>query len=615
MEFGQLNLFEFTSPINNSVYVAFPNNEFSELEYKSASEGFPQSFWPTYSSFANTNGGFIILGIVEKKGYINIEGLSERQIQTLQSSFWDQVNNKNKTNSNIMSNEDVKEIAVEGKNVLVFRVPSASRTEKPIYLNGNPFGNTYKRNHEGDYKCTDDQVRRMIADADTSYHPDARILEGFTMEDIDANSLRRYRQLLAIAKPNHVWLSYDDSEFLRRIRAYRQDRATGKEGFTVAGILMFGKGTSIIEQECTPSFFPDFRENLSTDIKDRWTDRIFPDGTWESNLLQFYLRVWPKLTSGLPKPFKLEAGVRKDETPAHVALREAFVNTLVHADYTASGSLIIEQKIDGFKFSNPGTLLVSLEQYYQGGISECRNTILSNMFMLIGSAEKAGSGVDKIMQGWESSHWRRPYLNIEERPDRVQLELPMFSMIGQNTLDELHILFGNSIDTLSTDEITILALCHVEGDVTNGRLQYMISQHRTDITRMLQDLCKQGFLLPENKGRWSSYHLNNQYLTKGKEVYDNTINLEDNIDTYRDNIDTSDKNNRLPNKKIQELIMDFCMLEYKTSDSISKEINRNKVYVQSVILPKLIKSGKLMRRFPDKPNHPIQAYKTVINTD
>lgn len=42
-------------------------HENDELEFKSAKGGLPGSFWETYSSFANTNGGLIILGIREKQ--------------------------------------------------------------------------------------------------------------------------------------------------------------------------------------------------------------------------------------------------------------------------------------------------------------------------------------------------------------------------------------------------------------------------------------------------------------------------------------------------------------------------------------------------------------------
>ena len=104
-------------------------------------------------------------------------------------------------------------------------------------------------------------------------------------------------------------------EFLTKLEAYRKDRHTKEEGFTLAGILMFGKTESITDPECAPNYFPDYREHLGADDSIRWSDRICPDGTWEANLFQFYRKVYPKLTVILPKPFQIRNGIRIDETP------------------------------------------------------------------------------------------------------------------------------------------------------------------------------------------------------------------------------------------------------------------------------------------------------------
>ena len=94
--------------------------------------------------------------------------------------------------------------------------------------------------------------------------------------------------------------------------------------------------------------------------------------------------------------FLIRNGIRIDETPTHIAVREAFINTLIHCDFSEEGNIVVEQWVDKYRFKNPGTMLVSKAQYYLGGDSVCRNKALQKMFMLIGFSEKAGSGVNKI---------------------------------------------------------------------------------------------------------------------------------------------------------------------------------------------------------------------------
>ena len=616
---------------------AFPQNESWDVEYKSAVGGFPHDFWKSYSAFANTQGGIITLGVSEKKGKFSFEGLSDEQIHHYQKLFWDNANNPNTVNINLLQQSDIKVIDYEGAPLLAFRIPIAVRTQKPVYLTKNPFGNSYKRNYEGDYCCNNDEVRRMLADADQKLFQDSRILEGFDFNDLDIDSLKKYRQLFTNLKPAHPWLILGDKEFLEKLGGYRKDRITKKEGLTLAALLMFGKNSSIIDSECVPDFFPDFREYLGMSEAERWSDRIYPDGTWECNLLNFYLKTWPKLSSGLPKPFKLHDGTRIDESPAHVALRESFVNSLIHTDYSAPGNIVIEHYKDRYNFSNPGTLLVSLRQYYNGGISECRNPSLQKMFMMIGSAEKAGSGVNKIMAGWEAAHWRRPFLRIENQPDRLRLEMPMYSIIPENVRAELSNMFGIPIEMFDPNELTILSTCAIEGEISNYRLQYLLDIHRTDITALLQQLCKQGFLVSENKGRWTTYHLNYNYIkesenfttikedgvkvkvdTSSSKVDTSTSKVDTStpkvdtstpkVDSLKENVDNERNNKRLPRKVLYKEICLICENDYKTLEDVSQILGKSADYLKNKIFPKMIENGLLERLYPNI-NHPHQAYK------
>ena len=166
-------------------------------------------------------------------------------------------------------------------------------------------------------------------------------------------------------------------DLLIKLGGWRHDRKNNQEGLTVAGLLMFGTDDAI--REALPQYHVDYREKMSADPAIRWTDRLTIDGTWQPNLFQFYTKVILRLYADLKTPFILDKDLfRKGETQVHEAVREALVNALIHADYAGMGGIIMEKLPDRFIFSNPGTLLLSLDQLLRGNVSECRNKAIAN---------------------------------------------------------------------------------------------------------------------------------------------------------------------------------------------------------------------------------------------
>lgn len=160
---------------------------------------------------------------------------------------------------------------------------------------------------------------------------------------------------------------------------------------------------------------------MSDDIQIRWTNRIYPDGTWEANLYQFFTRVLPLLQHALPVPFSLDNNqIRNNITTAHVALREALANSLIHAAYTVRGNIVIDRYFNRIVLSNPGTMLVSMEEYYEGGHSVCRNPVIQKMFVFLGIGEKGGTGADVIAKGWKDNGWSIPTVEEKSNPDRIE---------------------------------------------------------------------------------------------------------------------------------------------------------------------------------------------------
>lgn len=576
--------------------------ESTDIEFKSAKGGFPGSLWETYSAFANTQGGVIVLGVKEKDGRFMIDNLSEDQIQRYKSDLWNGLNNKSICSTNILKDGDVQDGEYNGSHVLVINVPRAQRTQIPIYIKNNP-DNVFKRNHEGDYQCTPDNVRRMYADADVEHTRDSRILPEFTIEeDIDNESLQQYKRIVSAHSPSHPWLSLSDKELLKKLGGYRADKREKKEGLTIAGLLMFGKIDSITDQYCCPNYFPDYREYFSSDPHARWTNRVYADGTWEANLFQFYLKVYNKLAAALPKPFALSNGIRVEETSAHVALREAFINALVHCDYSINASLVVEQHKDYIKFSNPGSLLITMDQFYHGGESVCRNKYLQQMFTLMGAAEKAGSGADKILQGWKEADYRSPELKERTQPDKVELTLPLVNLLSKDILNFLKNNYGDAFSGLTHDELMTLATCYSEGEVSNYRLQVIIDQHSADITKLLKKLCDNGFLVSYGFGRGTRYQINRDYLHMSHS--NNDSNVDSNVDSNNDD----SKTQRKVSDKLIKAVIAACE-DFSSVEEIAIRVGRSISHLKNRVLPKMFDENLLERQFPDVLKHPHQKYR------
>jgi hypothetical protein len=241
---------------------------------------------------------------------------------------------------------------------------------------------------------------------------DARVLEGFDFDDLDDASLAGYRERFAASKPEHPWLVLDTKTLLGHLGCWRKDRHKGKYGLTLAGLLMFGKHEGIITPGAASSYLVDYRDYRKQQTpRDQWSDRLFPDGTWEANLFQFCQRCWPKLIADLKVPSPAKSAQRSDETSVHIALREAFVNALVHTDYDAPGGIVIERYRERYRMENPGTLLVSEEQLRRGGVSQCRNIASAHVHAdrgrrpgRIGLPAHSGRLVEPTLAGAASDH-------------------------------------------------------------------------------------------------------------------------------------------------------------------------------------------------------------------
>ena len=481
--------------------------ENDEIECKEASKGLPKDLWETYSAFANTSGETILLGIKETKGIFNVTGVENPD--NIIKDLWDNLNNPKKVSSNILNNSLITIREIDNKKIILINVPKAERKERPVYIGENPFNEskhagTYRRNYSGDYKCSNEEIKRMIADQ-LDESQDSIILEGFSMEDLNKDTINSFRNRLRAVKPNHPWVSLDDKSFLYKLGAYDKDRKTKKEGITAAGLLMFGEERSITDE--FHKYFLDYREKMSDEV--RWNYRVISsDGTWSGNIFDFYFKIINRITDNLNVPFRIVNGVRQEDTRVHEAVREAVANALIHADYRLPRGIVIEKGKTFFKISNPGSLRITREEALKGGISDPRNENIFKMFNLLGIGERAGSGLENIQLAWKEQEWLAPDLEELYNPDRISLTLRTVSMLPKESINLLKAVLKEKYSELNKEEVVALVAAHQEEYVTNNRLQQLLDTHALISNKILSGLVNKGYLETDGIGRGTKYFLN-----------------------------------------------------------------------------------------------------------
>ncbi len=463
----------------------------------------PEDFWKSYSAMANADGGIILLGVQEKpRGHFQALGLAD--VERVRKALWDNLHNRKQISANLLNEDDIQEIKIDGKTVLRVQVPRASRQSKPVHVGSNPFGGSYLRRYEGDYLADDETVRRMLAER-VEDSRDERILKGFDFSDLDMETVAAYRNRFAAVKPGHAWTDLPVAEFLERIGAAGKNREEDYSGIRLAGLLMFGRSEVI--RDALPHYMVDYQERPEARAEKRWIDRLVPDGSWSGNIYDFFRKVYQKLTADLKVPFQLQGGQRVEDTPVHEALREALVNTLIHADFTGRVSVLVVKRPDMFGFRNPGLMRISPELAIQGGNSDCRNRRLQTMFQLVGYGDHAGSGIPKIYSNWANRHWRRPVLYELREPEQTLMELRMSSLVPEEAIAELEARLGERFHVLSDTERLALITASSEGVVNHARLREICAEHSADISKMLAHLVKDGFLTSDGAGRGMMYFL------------------------------------------------------------------------------------------------------------
>jgi len=429
--------------------------EWNDFECKRALREVPEDAYKTVSAFANTAGGWLVFGVQEKNGKLEILGVEE--VDRVQNNFLSTLRSGQKLNRIIQVQEQKYE--VEGKHLLAFYIPESPRQEKPIYLRGDP-RQSYIRRGAGDEQCTQSELERFLRDAALQRYDNEPVPEIAVDRCFDEETIRWYQDQFFRRNPEQEEIS-DPIEFLLNWNYVVEQNHRMLP--TRAGVLLFGKARYV--RQLLPRPVLDYQRIDTTfelwSPEERWHDRYI----FEENIFQTWRGLVVRYMRIAEHPFSLDPDTlrRNDDPPDYVAFREAAINLLVHQDYGDHGrKASIKLFTDRTIFWNPGDAFSTEAELLDPTEKEVRNPSIIKAFRRIGLSDQAGTGIRSIYRNWHELGRMPPQIRNDKA--RKQFELVLFNklLITERTLK-----FQRSLGvTLSAEQAEVLALAVEQKRIT-----------------------------------------------------------------------------------------------------------------------------------------------------
>lgn len=482
-----------------------------DIEFKKSHDNLNKDLYETVCSFNNRDGGHIFLGIVDETK--EICGVNSDKIDKMKKDFTTAINNSNKINPPMyLVPEDYE---IDGKRIIYIRVPEGTQVTR---LNGRIFDRTY----EGDIDITDNAelVYKMYARKQSTYFVN-KVYPNLGLEFLDFDVIKRAKKLAMGRVDNHAWIDMNEEEILRSLGLILTDSDTGKEGITLAAILLFGKDSTIM------SVLPQYKTDAIYRVKnmDRYDDRE----VIITNLIDSFRRLMDFGKKHLNDVFVLDGD--QSVSARDKILREIISNILAHRDYSSaySAKFVIEKDNIYTENSNlphgHGELQLNKFKAFP------KNPAISKVFREIGYADELGSGMrntnkyTKLYSGGTPAFIEDNIFQITIPIDNVanlRVGPTAAEIITRNVVD------NQKMSDILSDKMSD-KMSDMLGDKLTGKekvfLEILIKQLNEDkyvtttvmsnitripsstIRRYMKKFCELGILVSEGKNKSTQYRL------------------------------------------------------------------------------------------------------------
>lgn len=394
-------------------------------EFKDCINEVSGSVYETICSFLNHSGGNILLGVNDNGEII---GVNKKNASQLVKTIINTVNNPELFTPRTAV---YPEIILVDEKVVIY-----------IYVHSSPSVHQYKkkfydRNGDADPDVSQDfGLLANLFSRKTAYSSERRSIPFLKIEDLDSQTFDLCRKLIVITRPTHPWLTMNDKDILTSARLIDKNPVSGQEEINLAGLLLFGTESSIMQYWPMYRIEAIFRNktysyHLKNDVKDttRYDDRV----TERRNLIQAYYTLSEFVERHLPDKFYLEDGNPQRQDLRTNIFREVIANLLVHREYSnpSPGTFeIFSDRVVVTNWSKPAlgekSGIVSIDELH----TYTKNPLIVQVFRQLGWIEELGSGFRNIKK-YAPEYYTHSTIEIQNS------ERFIFSMTYQNTDDEL----------------------------------------------------------------------------------------------------------------------------------------------------------------------------------
>lgn len=423
--------------------------ETENIEFKS---GFTEEIYKEVIAFANTDGGVLYIGIDNDGNAIGLNNVDDEYTRIT-----------NEIRDAILPDVTmfVKYTIQENK---VVRITINEGTNKPYYLRSKglkPNG-VYVRQGTSSVQAPSEQIRKMIKDSDGD----------------DFESMRALDQKLTFTSAAVAFETYgvdfSEEKYLALGMINKNDGL-----FTNLALLM--------SDQCQHSIkVAVFGDDDNTTFKD---NREFKGSVFKQidEAFQYIL-----LCNRTSSDFKGLERIDKSDYP-EAALREAMLNSVVHRDYSYSGSVIININDKQMEFVSIGGLLPGLTaEDIRSGISQPRNKNLAEVFHRLKLIEAYGTGIRRIYKLYE---------NCSAQPC-IEVTHNTFKMIipNMNVAEPLE-----TKTYLTPQKQQILDSISKNGQITEAEIMELLGVKRTRAYTVAKQMCDEKLIVAVGRGTNKKY--------------------------------------------------------------------------------------------------------------